>query len=497
MRIASFALGCAAAAVAAALSAGCASVGPNYHAPESIAAGQRLGAPAMSDSSRAFFDSLAAARRRDSVPVAPAPAVHRLPPLDSATDLAWLDILRDTALIRMEQTAVAQNRDVETAVARIREYRADVGTARAAGGPNINANAAVSTNRVALGSFVSSYNAFAPSVSASWEIDVWGRIRRGVEAANADLAAQQAAERATVLSLVSDVATGYIQLLELDQERTIAERTLSSRKATLDLARQRYAQGLTSELDVRQFEAAAAAPAVTLADAVRASAQEEHNLSLLLGDVPRHVTRGGSLAAAARALVVPDSISSTLLARRPDVEQAEREYAAATARIGVAEAARFPPVMITGSFGTQATTPAGDFNAQSRVYQLQLGLSLPLFTNGRVESGVAAARARADQARAQYEQVTLSAMRDASDALVAARTARDDEVAQETQAQALRAALDLAQVRYQAGLATYLDVLDAERSLFSAELSLSQAQLGQLTAAVQLYKALGGSWTPR
>jgi multidrug efflux system outer membrane protein len=245
---------------------------------------------------------------------------------------------------------------------------------------------------------------------------------------------------------------------------------------------------------VRQFEAQVAAPAVTLAQTERSQAQTEHNLDVLLGEGTTAIPRGGSLTDAVTALVVPDSLSATLLTRRPDVVQAERMYAASVARIGVADAARFPTFNIVGSYGSQAGVPSDVFGAQTKVYQAQIGFSFPLFDNSRLASASAAARARAEQARASYEGVTLNAIREANDALTAVRTARDEAVAQATQANALRQALDLATVRYQAGLSSYLDLLDAERSLFGAELAVSQAQLGELTAAVQLYKALGGAW---
>jgi multidrug efflux system outer membrane protein len=293
------------------------------------------------------------------------------------------------------------------------------------------------------------------------------------------------------------VATSYLNLLELDQERAIAERTLSSRKSTLDIARQRFAQGLTSELDVRQFEAQVAAPAVTLAQAQRALSQTEHSLNVLLGEGPAAIPRGTSLAAAVSALVVPDSISAALLSRRPDVVEAERNYAASVARIGVADAARRPTFIIVGSFGSQAGAPNNVFGTQTQVYQAQIGFSYPLFDNKKLASASAAARARAEEARLSYEGVALNALREANDALIAVRTARDEAVAEATQASALRQALELATVRYEAGLSSYLDLLDAQRSLFGAELASSQAQLGELTAAVELYKALGGSWTER
>lgn len=487
--------GLALAAFAAFVAFGACTVGPRYKPETVIAPTQQLGAPRQTDSARQFFDSLAVERRRDSVP-AFRPIQQRLTLNDAAvTSMAWMDIIHDSALVQLVAMALSQNRDLRVALARIDEFRADVRVARAPQLPSLTLNASEGSNQVALGSFPpTSYRAARTTADLAWELDFWGRIRRSVEAARADLGATEAAQRATALSLVSDVATGYLRLLELDQERTIAERTLSSRKATLEVARQRYASGLTSELDVRQFEAQVAAPAVTLAQSQRALAETEHDLNVLVGEAPEPIRRGLSLSDAVAALVVPDSIPATLLARRPDVVQAEREYAAAVARIGVADAARLPTFSIIGSYGGQTASPQNVFESQSRVYQALIGLSFPVFDNGRLAGVSAAAKARAEQARAAYEGVALNAMREAGDALAAVRTTRDEALAQATQANALRQALELATVRYEAGLSTYLDLLDAQRSLFGAELAVSQAQLGELDAAVQLYKALGGSW---
>ena len=468
-------------------------IGPAYRPAAPVPAHTELRVPLTPDSTRAFFDSLAAARRRDSTTAAA--TMTRMLVADSAAGVAWLDILRDTTLVRLVDTALRQNRDLRTAIARIQEYRADAGVARAALLPSLTANGSVSSNKVAFG-FIPPvvYHATRVTGDVSWELDFWGRIRHGLDAANADVGAQVAAERGTVLSLVSDVATAYLQLLELDQEHAIAEQTLASRRATLAIARQRYEQGLISELDVKQFEAQVAAPAVTLAQTERERAQTEHALDVLLGQGPTPIPRGGSLADAVRALVIPDSVSAALLARRPDVQQAEREYAAATARLGVADAARMPTIMLTGSYGSQGPSAGELFRTNTRVYSLQAGVSIPVFDGGRLADQAAAARARVAQARAQYEQTALNALRDANDALVAVHTARDQVAAQATQVDALRDALELAQLRYESGLSSYLDLLDAQRSLFSAQIALSQTQLQQLTAAVQLYKALGGSW---
>jgi multidrug efflux system outer membrane protein len=292
------------------------------------------------------------------------------------------------------------------------------------------------------------------------------------------------------------VAGGYLQLLQLDEERLIAGRTLADRQVVLRLAQRRFDQGLISELDVRQFEAQVAVAASALAVAERDRTQREHQLSVLLGEAPRPVPRGGSLVQAVSSLTVPDSIPAALVARRPDVQQAERGYAAATARIGAAQAARLPTFSITGSYGTQATGTSDLFDSSREIYQLLGAISVPLFTGGFLSSQAEAARARAEQARAQYEQTVLVALAEAGDALVGVRTARDITTAQQTQAHALRRALQLAERRYTSGVASYVEVLDAQRSLFDAELSLSRARLQELEAAVQLYRAIGGSWNP-
>ncbi len=469
--------------------------GPRYVPETVVSSKDKIGVARTSDSSRAFFDSLAAARRADTARIAAVPAVRRLAVTDSTAAVAWLDLLRDTTLVRLVHVALEQNRDLRVAEARVREFRAAVGVARSPLAPSLTLNGSESTNQVVIGSFPpTAYRAARFTSDLAWELDFWGRLRNGVRAASADLGAEEAAERATVLSLVSNVASSYLQLLELDQERLIAERTLSSRQSTLDVARARYSEGLTSELDVRQFEAQVAAPAVTLAQSERATAVTEHNLNVLLGEGPTAIPRRGTLAAAVEALQIPDSIPAGLLARRPDVQQAERNYAAAHARIGVADAARLPTVSIVGSLGTQAGLPNNVFADNTHVYQLFAGVSFPLFDNGRLSNQSAQARARADQSRASYESTALNAVREANDALAGVRFARDEAVAQATQARALRQALSLAESRYDAGLSSYLDLLDAQRSLFSAELALSQAQLGELTAAVELYKALGGTW---
>jgi multidrug efflux system outer membrane protein len=471
------------------LTAGCA-VGPSYHAPAVAPAGASLGMAADSAPLRAFYDSLAtAADSGQREPPASTPLVA------DSSDLSWLDVLRDTTLVGLVRLAVRENRDVQTAQARIREFRAQLGVARADLFPQLSANGSASTNQIAIGAFAPvQYDALRVTADLQWELDFWGRIRRGVQASRAEVDAQESAYRATLLTLVSDVSSAYLQILELRQEESIAERTLASRRSTLALARERFQQGVISALDVHQFEAEVAVPAASLAQVRRLRAQREHELAALVGRPPFAIPGGADLASAVERIRVPDSIPATLLGRRPDVRAAERAYAASVARVGAAQASRLPRVSITGDYGSQATSAGDLFTGNTEVYQLQGGVSIPLFTGGRLGNQVRAAEARSEQSRLQFESTVLQAFREANDALVAVRTSRDQRIAQASQAAALRQAVALANLRYRGGVASYLEVLDAERGLFSAELGLSQAQLLELSSVVGLYRALGGSW---
>jgi multidrug efflux system outer membrane protein len=471
-----------------ALVTGACMVGPSYREPTVAPEGAAVGLSPRPDSIRAFYDSLAAAN------AVPGAAPRTLEP-DSA-DLAWLAVLKDTTLLRLVNLAVRENRDVQTAVARIREFRAQVGVARSGLFPELSANGSVSTNQAVFGAFEpQQFDAFRVTADLQWELDFWGRIRRGVQAARADFEGEEAVYRATLLTLVSDVSNAYLELLELAQEEAIAERTLASRRATLTLARSRFESGVISELDVHQFESEVAVPAASLAQARRLRSQREHELSALVGRLPFTIPVTADLAQAIEAVQVPDSLPAALLARRPDVRAAERTFAAAVARVGVAQASRLPQISITGSYGSQSGTADDLFSGDTEVYQLQGGISIPLFTGGRLANEARAAGARAEQARLQFEQTVFQAFREASDALVAVRTARDQRVAQQSQVVALRKAAELADIRYRGGVASYLEVLDAQRQLFSAELGLSQTQLLELSSVVGLYRSLGGSWT--
>ena len=480
---------------------GCA-VGPGYRRPE-------LGVPAewrrtdpTADSLRPFYDSLMA--HRDTMPLNPdqpeavpvdtsARAGAFL--TDTTANLVWFDLLRDPELRKLVETALRENRDVRVAIATISEFRAQYGVAKGDLFPQITLNAQGGRTKTVLGSLGAfTYNQLQATADLSWELDFWGRIRRSTEAARSDLLASRESQRAVVLTLVSDVASAYLQLRQLDLELEISRRTLAANRETFRLARRRFDQGLISELDVRQFEAEVASPAASVAQLEGQITQTENQLSVLVGRNPGGIPRGRPLTEVLGGLAVPEFSPASLLERRPDVRQAEAQLHAATARIGVAKGDLLPRLLVTGDYGTYSKNTDDLFKKNSEIYQILGGVSMPIFTGGKVGKQVDVARARAEQARYSYEQTVLTALREVEDAVAGVRASRNQVAAQQTQVDALRRALRLAEMRYQSGASSYLDLLDAQRSLFGAELSLAQVQGQQATAAVTLYKALGGGW---
>ncbi|MBC8087392.1 MAG: efflux transporter outer membrane subunit [Phycisphaerae bacterium] len=449
---------------------------------------------------RTFLDSLRQARAADLPDSASRiTSLRASQTLDIASSLtngvAWAEVLRDSTLHALIQSAVANNRNLRVAQARINEYRALQGIAGSRLFPQISVGTSIGANKIALAASAPiEFEAARATADLAWELDFWGRTRRGRQAAGFDLAGREDDVRATALSLVSDVASAYLQLREADAIITIAEQTLASRAATLQLARRRFEQGLISELDVRQFEATVADPAARVADYARQRTEGENALSLLLGTPPQSIPRGQLLSDIVKAVVLPDSIPGALLARRPDVLRAQHDFQAATARIGVTQAARFPTISIAGQYGAQRPDYGALFDGNGEVYALQAGISLPLFTGGRLSNETKAARARAEQTKNVYEQTVLVALRETSDAATGVRLRRDQLAAQETQERALQAAFSIAERRYASGISSYLEVLDAQRSLFAAQLSRVQVERQYLLSTVQLFRALGGSW---
>lgn len=488
----------------AATVAACA-VGPSYKRPPEVAPAPAWREPGGAyDSTRSFFDSVrvvadsTAKATGDSSVTRPYAEKITLP--DSAQTMAWFDLLRDTTLQRLITIALNENKDVQIAVASVAEFRAQYGVAKGDFYPQLTANGTVGTNKVlvptvgAVAGGSAAFDVWRATADLSWELDFWGRIRRSSQASKADFLSQEEAQRAIVLTLVSDVATAYLELRELDENLAISRRTLDTRRESLKLAQHRYKQGLISELDVAQFESDVAQPAEQVAAFTRAVALKENQLSVLLGRNPAAVPRGRPLTETLALIEIPTSVPSDLLERRPDVRQAEQALAASTARIGITIGDRLPKFLITGSYGTQSPNIDNLFTSNSEVYSILGGVSIPLFTGGRLSKDVDIARARADQARFAYERTVINAVQEAENALAAVRTARDQLVATAQQVNALRRAVRLVNLRYDNGISNYLEVLDAQRGLFSAELNLTQAQRFELVSTVQLYKALGGGW---
>jgi multidrug efflux system outer membrane protein len=414
---------------------------------------------------------------------------------DTAIKLAWFDLLVDPALRQLVEISLRENRDVRIALATIDQFRGQLGSTRGRLFPQISVTAQAGTNQTAFGSLGTfRFNQINGNVGLQWELDFLGRIRRSVEAARNDLLAQEDAQRTVVLTLVSNVATSYLLLRQLDLELEVARRTLESNRETLRLARRRFDEGQISELDVRQFESNVASPAATVAQLEGQISQQENQLSLLLGRYPGDIPRGRPLPEVLGELRVPAYVPSTLLRRRPDVVQAEAQLHAAVARVGVAKGNLLPVFTVTASYGTFSSNTTDLLKSNTEVYQVLGGVSLPIFTGGQIGKQVDVAEAVAEQARFGYERTVLTAVQDVQNALAGVRASRNQAAAQQTQVDALRRALTLADRRYRAGIASYLDLLNAQQSLFSAELTLAQVQGQEAAAAVALYRSLGGGW---
>jgi multidrug efflux system outer membrane protein len=430
----------------------------------------------------------------------------------SIADVGWWEVFRDETLVTLIRTALTESYDVRVAAARVLDARAQVTIARSFQFPDLSASASAPYTRT-WGNRASSVELIGPLTSSSlqsretftplgtldlaWELDLWGRLRRTTEAARGELLASAEAQRFVVTTLVSDVATAYFQLRELDLELEIARRTLASRQDSLRLVRMRFEGGVAAQIDLRQAEVLLYTAAEIIPDVERRIEQTENLISVLLGQNPAAVARGRPLPdnLALTAPVVPAGLPSSLLERRPDIRQAESQLAAATARIGVAKADYFPRVLLTGAAGAGGIAISGNWFGPFGVASIGPQVTVPIFNMGRVRAGVESAQARAEAALLQYQATIQGAFRDVADALVEHRKRREFRAQQEPLVESLRDAAQLANMRYQGGVTSYLEVLDTERQLFDAELALAQAQRDELLAVVRIYRALGGGWT--
>jgi outer membrane protein, multidrug efflux system len=452
--------------------AGC-TVGPNYRRPD---------VPVPPDF-------------RGRAPEAPVSAA-------SVADIAWWEVFGDNTLLALVKTALAENYDLRIAATRILDARAQVTIARSFQFPDLSGSASAAYvrtigDRAPLPTQLGETFSPLATLDLAWELDLWGRLRRGTEATRAALLASVEAQHLVITTLISDVATAYFQLRELDLELEIARRTLASRRDSVRLVRMRYEGGVAALIDLRQADVLYYTAAETVPDVERRIEQTENLIAVLLGRSPEPTPRGRGLSETLALIpaVVPAGLPSTLLERRPDIRQAERLLAAATARIGVAKADYFPRVLLTGSAGAGGLAISGNWFGPFGLLSVAPQITLPIFNMGRIGAGVDSAEARAQETLVRYQQTIQQAFRDVSDSLVEHRKRREFRIQQEPLVGALREASQLATIRYRGGVTSYLEVLDIERQLFDGELALAQAGRDELLAVVRIYRALGGGWT--
>ena len=424
------------------------------------------------------------------------PVAYRFDAAKAAVDvnLKWWELFDDPVLFELVTTALENNRDVKIAVSRIEEARAALGFTKADQYPRIDIEGdARAGNFFGAGRSDTTDNSAFIAPTLSWEIDFWGRFRRSTESAQADLLASEYSLRTVQLSLISEVASTYYRLLDFRRRLEISIRTLESRLESLDIIEQRFKEGIIPELDVNQSQIQKEIAEASVPLFERQIAQTENALNILLGRLPGTIRSGESLGDQLVPPAIPAGLPSTLLERRPDVAQSLYQLQAQTARIGVAEALRLPAISLTGLLGV-ASSELSDRTSEGVVWSAGASLTGPLFNFGKNQRRVEIEEARTRQALFFYENTVLTAFREVEDALVAVETLQRQVEAVDRQAQAARNANELSKERYNQGITSYLEVLETERQLFSAELDLSELKQQQLSAYVGLYKALGGGW---
>ena len=419
----------------------------------------------------------------------------------SIADLKWFEVFSDEQLQELIRTALVQNYDLRDAIARVDQARANLGITQADQYPNFGAGGGFTSIELSReGAFsIPSGNRRRDFGTVflslfTYEIDIWGRLRRATESARAQLLASDWNRKTVITTLISDVATAYFNLLELDMELAIARNTLGTREESLRLITTQLQGGVGTLLDVRQGEQLVYGAAQSVPSAEQQIEQTENQISLLLGKNPGPVTRGRVLTEQQTPPEVPAGLPSSLLERRPDIQAAEQILIATNANIGVAKAAYFPQITLTGEYGYQSTALANLFSGSRRIWSFVPQLTQPIYTAGRLTSQVELAEAQQRSALAQYENSIQTGFRDVSDALVQYQKVREVRAQRELLVTALQDRKRLAYMRFRGGVDTMLNALNSDQDLFVAELSLAQARRDELLSLVQLYKALGGGW---
>jgi multidrug efflux system outer membrane protein len=430
------------------------------------------------------------------------PATYRFPD-NYAADIAnteWWKQFNDPVLDELITTALANNNDVKIAAARVDQFLGQFVTTRAALFPQVGAGFDAGRHRISTSSSplfanVQSpvFNTYTASLSASWEIDLFGRNRRLTESARASLLSTEEAKRGTVLTLVSSVASSYINLRSLDRQLEIAKATTASRAESVHVFDLRFRGGEVSQMELAQSQSEYEASRAVIPQIEAQIAQQEDALSVLLGRNPGDILRGRALAELA-APAVPAGLPSDLLERRPDLRQAEQDLVAANAQIGAAKALYFPQISLTGLLGTQSGQFSRLFTGPSRVWSFAGSIAQPVFEGGAIVGQVKQAEAVQQQALYSYRKAIQVAFQEVDDALISSQKVREQFDVQVRQVEALATYAHLARLRYDGGYTSYIEVLDAERSLFNAQLNQTQTQAGVLVSYVNLYKAMGGGW---
>jgi outer membrane protein, multidrug efflux system len=450
-------------------------------------------------------------------PAVNVPTVYRQPAEDAATtpsatksseqtapaasaaslgDEKWWEVFEDKELQGLIRTALKNNYDVRIAATRVLQAQAQLGITRADQLPSLSAGGNITSQQSAKSGPIPSFEITRGQLdgSAAWNLDFWGRYRRATESARASLLASEWAHKEVMSTLVANVASDYFLLRQLDLELEISKRTLNSRQGSLQLTQTLEQHGISSLLDVRQSEQLVYTAAAQIPDLERQITQTENAISILLGNNPGDVPRGLKLTEQPHAPEVPVGLPSSLLQRRPDILQAEQNLVAANAQIGVARAAYFPQISLTGTAGYQSPALTNLFTGPAGIWNLVGSFSQPIFQGGRLKSNLRLTEAQRDQLLLTYQQTIQGAFSDVSNALVAYRKNREFRIQQEHLVEAAKDAARLSEVRFKVGTTDYLEVLTNNTNYFSAELTLAQAQGNELTALVQLYRALGGGW---
>jgi multidrug efflux system outer membrane protein len=414
----------------------------------------------------------------------------------SQGDQKWWEVYQDQELQNLIRTAVKQNYDVRIAGTRVLQAEAQLGITRADQYPNVSAGASLVDQRQERTPLSPAFEAGfgAVNVSAGWQLDFWGKFRRATEAARANLVSTEWSQREVLSTLVASVATAYFQLRALDLSLEISKRTLSSRQESLRLTQILASGGSTSLLDVRQAEQLVFTAAAEIPALEQQIEQQENLISILLGENPGSIKRGLRLTEQVRSPDVPPGLTSTLLERRPDIQAAEQQLIAANAEIGVARAAYFPQISLSGTAGFESDALTHLFSGPAGAWTYGASLTQPIFTAGRIRSNVRFAQAQQQQFLLTYQQTIQGAFQGVSNALIARRKSKEFRVQQELLFASAQDAARLSHMRYNGGVTGYLEVLTNETNAFSAELELVQAQLNEYLASVQLYEALGGGW---